>query len=190
MTLIAQKDYVRMAWKNGLGHTEQIAIWPPESKFPLDKFDWRLSSATISSSNSFSNFPGYDRWLTVIEGNGVRLGNQILRYGECVHFSGEMPVTCELIQEPVVDLGIIFDRSKLTVKMEFVRSGPGSYSPAVPGDFDLFFVSRGQLSCGSTSAQMGETLFVENGASTTFLCSAKSEFVRTTITKLNLTAIG
>ena len=48
-------------WKNGGGSTTEIAIAPLGAT--VDKFDWRISLATIANSGPFSVFPGVDRTL-------------------------------------------------------------------------------------------------------------------------------
>ncbi|MFN3789079.1 HutD family protein [Massilia sp.] len=58
-------------WKNGTGSTTEIAIGPPDSGF--EDFDWRVSLATIEKDGAFSNFPGVDRTLALVEGHGMLL---------------------------------------------------------------------------------------------------------------------
>jgi environmental stress-induced protein Ves len=49
-----------MTWKNGLGETLQVAIYPENVDFHADDFVWRLSVSKIHDHCSFSTFPGYD----------------------------------------------------------------------------------------------------------------------------------
>ena len=69
-TLITRKQFKVMPWKNGAGTTAEIAIEPAGADFREGKFAWRLSSARIEDENQFSQFPGYDRILTVLSGEG------------------------------------------------------------------------------------------------------------------------
>ncbi|MDR0809624.1 MAG: HutD family protein [Gemmobacter sp.] len=62
---------VSLPWKNGAGTTDEILVLPPGAG--RDAFDLRISSATIAEPAGFSAFPGVERWITVIEGAGVRL---------------------------------------------------------------------------------------------------------------------
>jgi uncharacterized protein len=71
MRLIGPADYRHMPWKNGGGVTIEIAASPPGSS--LDSFDWRVSMATVVEAGAFSTFPGVDRTLCVLQGNGIRL---------------------------------------------------------------------------------------------------------------------
>lgn len=66
-----QQDCPSVAWRNGGGQTTQLVSWPPESD--MTSFDWRVSIATIAQSGSFSNFPGIDRSICLLEGEGVML---------------------------------------------------------------------------------------------------------------------
>ncbi|HEU0230822.1 MAG TPA: HutD family protein [Burkholderiaceae bacterium] len=58
-------------WKNGGGTTRQVACWPPGAGF--DDFEWRVSVADIATSGPFSAFPGVDRHILLLSGDGMRL---------------------------------------------------------------------------------------------------------------------
>ena len=73
-------------WKNGGGSTIEIAIGPPDAGF--ENFDWRVSLATIAEDGAFSQFPGVDRTLALVEGHGMTL-----------QIDGEPSLICEA--EPV-----------------------------------------------------------------------------------------
>jgi environmental stress-induced protein Ves len=64
-----------MQWKNRLGETAEIEIFPETSDFSNGDFVWRLSSAQIKSANQFSNFEGYDRILFVCQGEGLLIND-------------------------------------------------------------------------------------------------------------------
>jgi environmental stress-induced protein Ves len=76
-----------MPWKNGLGRTEQIEIFPEKSIFPGEDFLWRISSAKVQGASPFSQFPGCDRWLMVLGGQGLLLDGAPLFPEEPIHFS-------------------------------------------------------------------------------------------------------
>lgn len=103
-------------WKNGGGITHEIAISPPEST--MDSFDWRLSMASVDKDCEFSVFPGIDRHLYVLEGQGLVLissssRRQVLR-GERVDFAGEEQIHGMLLGGPITDLNIMTRRSKVS----------------------------------------------------------------------------
>jgi environmental stress-induced protein Ves len=66
-------EFTLVPWKNGLGHTTELAI---NEGGNLDHFDWRLSIASVITNGEFSNFSGYQRNLVLIEGNGLTLDHQ------------------------------------------------------------------------------------------------------------------
>ncbi len=60
-----------MPWRNGGGATRELACWPPGAS--MDGFTARLSLATVAADGPFSRFPGVDRWITLLDGPGLRL---------------------------------------------------------------------------------------------------------------------
>ncbi len=119
-TLITRSQFVVMPWRNGAGVTAQIAIEPADCDFSNMDFEWRLSSARIQDGNTFSQFPGYDRLLTVVSGEGLLINNHELGPFDVVEFQGEDKVECSVIDEPVEDLGIIFKRDKYLCSMQLL----------------------------------------------------------------------
>lgn len=53
-------NYHTQSWKNGLGKTDEIAIYPPDKDFIKDDFFWRFSINRMQANCNFSMFPGYD----------------------------------------------------------------------------------------------------------------------------------
>jgi environmental stress-induced protein Ves len=58
-------------WRNGGGETREIISWPPGQA----DFDWRASIATVAQDGPFSAFPGIDRSITLLSGEGVQLSD-------------------------------------------------------------------------------------------------------------------
>jgi environmental stress-induced protein Ves len=171
-----------MPWKNGLGFTDEIAIGPEDAKFPIDPFNWRLSTATVSDPGPFSVFQHCDRWLTVVEGNGLTLNDQTtVRYGECARISGETPTHCEPIDGSVIDFGLIFDRRACDAEMNFVTTEKGTLILDFGVASSCFlFLCRGKLCFESTTVHEGETVVYEHTSNAEIAeidCLEKSEFV-------------
>ncbi|MEM6159900.1 HutD family protein [Erwinia sp. P6884] len=87
----------RTLWRNGGGETQEIISFPPGGK----TFSWRLSIATLARDGAFSLFPGVDRIITLLEGDGVTLTarekySQSLRHGCPFAFAGEDEVFARL----------------------------------------------------------------------------------------------
>jgi environmental stress-induced protein Ves len=72
LTVFSPENFRTIPWKNGLGHTTELAISEGGS---LDDFDWRLSIASVVNDGDFSNFAGYQRNLVLIEGEGLTLNH-------------------------------------------------------------------------------------------------------------------
>tara|TARA_B110001454_G_C12723068_1_gene435676 strand:+ start:9510 stop:10067 length:558 start_codon:yes stop_codon:yes gene_type:complete len=119
-TIIKKDQFREMPWKNGLGVTQEIDIFPSHSDFTKGDFHWRVSSAVIKTANTFSLFPGYDRLLTIISGDGLKLNQVILAPLEVYAFSGEEKIECTLAGAPVVDLGIMYKRDLYRCDMQIL----------------------------------------------------------------------
>ncbi|MCS0504509.1 HutD/Ves family protein [Ancylobacter mangrovi] len=116
MRLLRAGDHIVMPWKNGAGATTQIAIAPPGAS--LDGFDWRVSMAGVVEDGPFSTFPGIDRTLAVLEGEGIVLEvegappRRLTGEGEPAVFPGDVPTRAALIGGPITDLNVMSRRSR------------------------------------------------------------------------------
>ncbi len=117
MRLLSPAGYRVMKWKNGLGVTTELARHPDVPGGGLDRFDWRLSIADVASSGPFSRFPGCDRLLALVDGNGLTLrfadgAGIAVGAGSGFHaFSGDADVTGDLVDGPIRDFNVIADRA-------------------------------------------------------------------------------
>ena len=157
MKHLKQNDYVITPWKNGHGITAQIAIHPEDSSFKDGNFDWRLSSAEVSSAGDFSSFHGFERLLMVWQGSGVFLNETLLPAFTSHRFNGEEEIYCELIKEKVKDLGLIFRPEKVKAnfrvieKMEVLSLNAGEY---------FLFCAEGNFNVGLDLYHSSECLAV------------------------------
>jgi environmental stress-induced protein Ves len=131
--VLSPADYRRMPWKNGGGHTHEIAVHPEGAG--MAAFEWRVSVADVAQDGPFSRFPGVDRTLVLLAGNGVRLegaGDPLdLRTPfEPVTFSGEAELDCKLTDGPVRDFNLMVRRSAATGEIIIVREGGQAIAPA------------------------------------------------------------
>nr|WP_232793022.1 HutD family protein [Caulobacter hibisci] len=112
--MLRAADRAPAPWKNGGGTTWEIAAQPPGAG--LDAFDWRLSIAEVASAGPFSVFPGVDRVLTVIAGEGLRLsidgqGEALLdETAAPLAFPGDAPASAALDAGPIRDLNLMVRR--------------------------------------------------------------------------------
>ncbi|WOB50045.1 HutD family protein [Xanthomonas hydrangeae] len=76
--VIPATDYRRERWRNRLGWTREILRFGD-----ADAWSLRLSIAEIEQNAAFSAFPGIDRELVLLHGNGMRL-----RFGDGASVTG------------------------------------------------------------------------------------------------------
>lgn len=161
--LIKSSEYLVMPWKNGQGVTSQIDIFPPGESFPGDKFLWRVSSATVQSSAPFSQFPGCDRYLSVLQGDGLILNETVLNPNEIYHFHGEDLIFGKLINKTVLDLGVIFRRDSVRAAMTW-KTVPAEKNMKLPLDYEVnyLFCAQGNFALSPHQVQEGDCLKVSN----------------------------
>ena len=122
MTQLIQYASLRPTpWKNGGGATTEIAVFPTGAGF--DEFDWRVSLATITEDGPFSQFPGIDRSLALVDGDGVLLdfGDErvVLSPSEpLVEFAGEDVVHATVNGQPTLDFNVMTRRGRCRHRLE------------------------------------------------------------------------
>jgi len=106
---LPRDQYRSMPWRNGSGITREIA----RDAGAGAEFLWRLSLALITASGPFSNYAGYRRSVTLIEGNGFRLDSgaqepvTLDTVGATALFPGDVPTGCVLIDGACSDLSLM-----------------------------------------------------------------------------------
>lgn len=116
-------DYPRMPWKNGAGSTLEIARDRGEG---LEGFGWRLSIADIGESGGFSSFAGYQRIISVLEGDGMQLQvddalSRPLRAFDPFAFAGASRVDCRLLGGPIRDFNLIYAPQRYAARLQWLR---------------------------------------------------------------------
>jgi environmental stress-induced protein Ves len=168
LTILQKEKYKRATWKNGLGFTDEIAIYPPGSVLSQANFLWRLSSARIENAAPFSLFPNHDRVLVVLKGNGLKLTHtfeeggdeELVEIGplEPYDFPGDVPSRCDLIKGPITDFSVFLRKAEVEPlieikdfeegeEFEWMPEGRWNFAFAIQGLFDT---EAGVLSEGST----------------------------------------
>ena len=116
MRLLKAGDHKRMEWKNGRGETIEIAVHPATAD--LGGFDWRVSMATVAGDGPFSIFPGVDRTLCILDGEGMELEvdglerRRLTRESPPCRFSADAPTEARLLKGPVTDLNVMTRRGR------------------------------------------------------------------------------
>ena len=122
MRILRASDYRRMPWKNGAGETVEIAVFPVSSS--VENFDWRISMASVVADGPFSMFPGIDRTLSILEGEGLSLsveGRETVSLqtdSTPYSFPADMPTTARLKAGAVTDLNVMTRRGRFTHRVE------------------------------------------------------------------------
>lgn len=116
MRVLRAADHQRMPWKNGGGETVEIAVFPEGAG--LADFDWRISMARVDGDGPFSEFPGIDRTLAILEGAGIMLDvdGDISRLTiDCAPhaFPADRPTSARLIGGTVIDFNVMSRRGKV-----------------------------------------------------------------------------
>lgn len=126
---LRERDSRRVAWKNGRGVTDELALWPADASFERGDFDWRVARAAIDAAGPFSSFPGFERVLVATAGDGLVLehGNAAARARvrrlEPYRFSGDWETAAALTSGRVEDLNVLARRGRCAVEVEALRLG-------------------------------------------------------------------
>ncbi len=110
LTILSPETFKTIPWKNGLGHTTELAISDGGN---LDNFDWRLSIASVVNDGDFSNFSGYQRNLVLIEGEGLTLDHRngnidnLTKLLDMSYFDGGSNTHGALVNGGIKDFNII-----------------------------------------------------------------------------------
>ena len=116
--LLRAGDQRRMRWKNGAGWTSEILRFPDN-----EDWAWRLSIAEIEADAPFSAFPGVDRELVLLSGNGVRLrfddgaAHELHPPHDSLRFAGERACNGELLDGPTRDFNLMWKRDAVTAQL-------------------------------------------------------------------------
>ncbi|MEO8895158.1 MAG: HutD family protein [Rhizomicrobium sp.] len=159
MTLHPAKGRPLSAWKNGKGFTSELAVFPRGAD--LETFGWRVSIAEVRKSGPFSNFPGIDRSLAVLEGtlalsiDGAAAVTLSAGTGS-VAFAGDIPCMAAIQEGGIAkDLNVMTRRGQFACHMHLVTAdGP---VPVLPEACTTLFVAL----CDSTLEMDGSVIALE-----------------------------
>jgi environmental stress-induced protein Ves len=151
-----------MPWQNGAGVTTEIWVSPEGSGLAGEPFDWRVSIADVTTDGPFSTFPGYDRHIMLLDGQGMRLESEeygaidLVRYRPAA-FSGDWTVAGRLVDGPVRDFNLMVARrfgsgslcsQRLTAPLPLVGDGTIRLVHAIDGELSL---GGHVIGCGETA---------------------------------------
>jgi len=116
--VIPSVEYRRERWRNGLGWTREILRVPDTGEWQV-----RLSIAEIEQDAAFSAFPGIERELVLLRGQGLRLRfadgavHTLLPPHDRVRFAGEAEIHGELVDGITHDFNLMWRRDALEAEL-------------------------------------------------------------------------
>lgn len=148
MTLLPYDDYAITPWRNGGGVTREIARGTASGEGADGDFAWRLSMATVAADGPFSRFPGIERTLSIVDGDGVVLvvdGRELhaTRAGDPVVFDGGAATTSRLLGAEVTDLNVMVRRGAARARVRRIAMPDGHAESAVERGHEAFVVALG-----------------------------------------------
>ncbi|MGX5735657.1 HutD/Ves family protein [Bosea thiooxidans] len=164
MRIIRAADCKVMPWKNGGGTTTEIAVAPESAS--LSDFDWRISMAHVGQDGPFSSFPGIDRTLSVLTGNGIRLafgdGETVAldRVTKPFFFAADRVVDGLLVDGPIDDLNVMSRRGGWTHSVERLSSG-GAREIAAERGVLVLVVRQGDWQVNDMALPAGDSAVLE-----------------------------
>src|SRR5690606_36029934 len=83
----------------------------------LDTMDWRISMAVVAQDGPFSIFPGIDRTLCILDGQGMELDfgedggkRTVTGHAAPFHFPADLPLRARLLDGAITDLNVMSRR--------------------------------------------------------------------------------
>lgn len=158
-----------LPWKNGGGVTTEIAAGPPRSDD--QDWSWRVSIADVPATGPFSRFPGIDRTIAVIEGDGMDLrfedGRMVpLEPNQPIDFAGDVAVDGILRTDPIRDFNVMTDRRHFSAVLKIGIGGDDVPCKIAKGGVLLIHVLDGEGSVVwgdgySTAINQSETVIYD-----------------------------
>lgn len=140
-------------WRKGGGETREIIRIPPDA----ENFSWRASIATITADGDFSLWPGIDRVIVLLTGDGIALHSDtthslILRQYQPYAFAGEESIKAKLTAGTSTDFNLMIRRATHQAQ---VRRVSEAFTPEPSGD-GLVYVLSGTWQAGDRSLHQGQ----------------------------------
>lgn len=156
--ILRADERIPTPWRNGLGMTREIALFPPGAD--SDDFLWRASVADVVGPAPFSRFPGVDRVIVLLDGNGFRMTlddtdvHALTTPFAPFAFAGEASVTVQLAGGPTRDFNLMLRRGRACGRVEAWHV-PGGWG--CPADLALLYCARGHVEIPDGTLAGGDT---------------------------------
>jgi environmental stress-induced protein Ves len=177
LTHLTAAGYVRQDWKNGGGTTTEIA-----RDADRERWWWRLSIADVQRSGPFSDFTGYRRIITLLEGRGIALTFDrappvvLDRVYRAIAFDGGWRTECRLLDGPVRDMNLIIDDTQVAATFEVRTLEEGASLEFAACESTLLHALRGRFQARHAGQRIalraGETLRIDDAAAARVMTTA------------------
>ena len=173
MYIIRLLDCPPSTWKNGGGSTRQLLAFPPGAS--LDNFIYRISVAEVDSDGPFSHFPGIDRSLAILDGDGLALMNGAQLFGTLLAgqppmaFDGALSLSGLRLGGKVRDFNVMSRRGQASHRCQQLELDAGSHRLTLPAR-SLLFVAAGQVQCGEQTLHAQEAGWQDTATELTLHC--------------------
>lgn len=157
MTILRFDALKAVPWKNGLGITREIAVEPPGAT--MDDFLWRVSIADVDTASPFSRFPGIDRTIVLLEGDGFTMtldgdrSHALTTPCEPFAFDGEAQVEVSLAGGATRDFNLMVRRGVAVGGVD-VLHGPHTVHAS---DTVLVYIARGTALVDGVQCAQGDS---------------------------------
>jgi len=178
ITLLRSDSHRRMPWKNGGGETVEIAVSPEGAV--LADFDWRVSMATVATDGPFSVFPGIDRTLSILDGEGMtlfiegRAPERLTQASEPLPFAADAATSATLIDGTITDLNVMTRRDCFTHSVRRVAID-GHREIAFEIGTNLVLCHRGNAKVDGMALAVGDCLLISNDSAGRHSISGKAQ---------------
>lgn len=187
VTKYGNADYTRMPWKNGGGSTLELLQDPA----PDGGFNWRLSIADVATPGPFSSFPGIDRQIMLVAGNGMVLSfageappvviSKPLRPHA---FQGEWATDCRLIEGAIQDFNVMVRRDWGRAAVNGFDLVAGQKLTLAVAPLTLLHLFTGEAEASGEKLAQGDTLRLESDTTETTTLAINSPKARIVIISL------
>lgn len=158
---VLHPDSIRtMPWANGLGVTREIATDAGGINQP---WTWRLSLADVPQCAEFSRFPGVDRWIACVAGEGMRLelgctSKPVPMQGAALAFAGEDEIHGSPTGVGVGDANWFLKRDRWVGGMRVERTQDSDHECQLDGEVCIAHVVRGEALIDALGGQCNRSL--------------------------------
>lgn len=168
MEIIRFADIHPEPWRNGGGVTRELASHPKVASAQDGAWDWRVSIADVSKAGDFSNFPGMERVITIIDGELLLLTvdgeEHPLEKYRPFRFSGEAASSATLPTGDIRDLNVIARASAFKGYTSIVEISKKRAHPVFEGQLAVLLEGKATVTPG-TSVEGADPEEESDGAS-------------------------